>query len=73
MIRRQDANRTEWKARPATDEPTDIELARRLNILADANLKADCFNSTAPIVKRLLLWCSVAAAAWLVMILLGKL
>src|SRR5579862_4754161 len=53
------------RARPATDTPREIELARRLNLLTDAEFTADCANSTSPIIKRLLLWGGVAIAAWI--------
>jgi hypothetical protein len=54
-------------ARPATDTPKDVELARRLAILTDPAFDADCVNSTAPIVARLSVWGAIATAAWLVM------
>jgi len=57
------------KARPAADSPTDVELARRLNILTNPQLDADCLSSTTPLLRKLLLWGGVAAAGWLLMIL----
>jgi hypothetical protein len=63
---------SEGNARPATDTAKDRELARRLNLLTGADFAADCADSVAPILKKLLLWGGVAAAAWVAMILMEK-
>ena len=61
----------ECRIQPATHTPVDLELKRRLVLLSDTNISADCAASTAPILKRLLIWAVVAAAVWLTMIFLG--
>jgi hypothetical protein len=64
-----DNNIAQHCARPAADTPANLELARRLAILADPKFDADCANSAAPVVRKLLLWGIVATAAWLFMML----
>jgi hypothetical protein len=72
MTQSEVANGTVSHARPATDTPAAQELARRLNILADPDLAADCVQPMRPVVNRLLLWGAVAAAIWAIMLLLGQ-
>jgi len=68
MIRSDEQITNASRARSATNTPSDVELARRLNILTDPEFEADCSSSSAPMVKKLLLWGAAAAAAWLLMI-----
>jgi hypothetical protein len=72
MTSREVATSAVSSARPATDTPAAQELARRLNILADPDLAADCVQPMRPVVNRLLLWGGSAAAIWAIMLLLGK-
>jgi hypothetical protein len=68
----EEANSSLCRARAATDRPADLELARRLTILADPDFDADCARAATPIFKGLLVWGGVAAAAWLAMTLLSR-
>ena len=72
MTPREVANGTVSNARPATDTPAAQELARRLNILADPDLAADCVEPMRPVVNRLLLWAGIGAAIWAIMLLVGR-
>jgi hypothetical protein len=58
--------------RPAADTALNTELARRLTILGDETLEADCTASNTPILKNLALWALAAGAGWVAMLLVGN-